>query len=44
MASFNVYSVLVILFLTCGSVMVTNENDQIIKENNCETKWICPVL
>ncbi|MBA0878642.1 hypothetical protein Goshw_004046 [Gossypium schwendimanii] len=24
--------------------MATNGNDQIIKENNCETKSICPVL
>ncbi|TYI84460.1 hypothetical protein E1A91_D05G366100v1 [Gossypium mustelinum] len=38
MASRNVYSVLVVLFLTCGAVMATKENDQIIKENNCETK------
>ncbi|TYH74207.1 hypothetical protein ES332_D05G382700v1 [Gossypium tomentosum] len=38
MASLNVYSTLVVLFLTCGAVMATKENDQIIKENNCETK------
>ncbi|TYI84444.1 hypothetical protein E1A91_D05G364500v1 [Gossypium mustelinum] len=38
MASLNVYSVLVVLFLTCGAIMATKENDQIIKENNCETK------
>ncbi|MBA0729468.1 hypothetical protein Golax_023285, partial [Gossypium laxum] len=38
MASLNVYFVLVVLFLTCGAVMATKENDQIIKENNCETK------
>ncbi|TYH21616.1 hypothetical protein ES288_A04G059400v1 [Gossypium darwinii] len=38
MVSLNVYSVLVVLFLTCGAVMATKENDQIIKENNCETK------
>ncbi|TYH74117.1 hypothetical protein ES332_D05G376100v1 [Gossypium tomentosum] len=37
MASLNVYSVLVV-FLTCRAVMATKENDQIIKENNCETK------
>ncbi|KAG4204391.1 hypothetical protein ERO13_A04G043556v2 [Gossypium hirsutum] len=37
MASLNVYSVLVVLFLTCGAIMATKENDQIIKENNCET-------
>ncbi|TYH21733.1 hypothetical protein ES288_A04G069500v1 [Gossypium darwinii] len=38
MTSLNVYSVLVVLFLTCGIVMATKEKDQIIKENNCETK------
>ncbi|KAB2086825.1 hypothetical protein ES319_A04G061800v1 [Gossypium barbadense] len=32
MESLNVYSVLVVLFLTCGVVMATKENDQIIKE------------
>ncbi|TYG71203.1 hypothetical protein ES288_D05G375800v1 [Gossypium darwinii] len=43
MASLNVYSVVVVLFLTCGAGMATKENDQIIKENNCETKmgWPC---
>ncbi|KAB2032190.1 hypothetical protein ES319_D05G355100v1 [Gossypium barbadense] len=44
MASLNVYSVLVVLFLTCGAVMATNENDQIIKENNCETKMGFPYV
>ncbi|KAG4204427.1 hypothetical protein ERO13_A04G043864v2 [Gossypium hirsutum] len=44
MASLNVYSVLVVLFLTCGVVMATNENDQIIKENNCETKMGLPCV
>ncbi|TYH21576.1 hypothetical protein ES288_A04G055400v1 [Gossypium darwinii] len=38
MASLNVSSVLVVLFLTCGAVMATKENDQIIKENNCVSK------
>ncbi|KAG8492959.1 hypothetical protein CXB51_012654 [Gossypium anomalum] len=42
MASFNVYSVLVVLFLTSGAVMATKENDQIIKENNGETKMGLP--
>ncbi|KAK8300031.1 hypothetical protein V6Z12_D05G359700 [Gossypium hirsutum] len=42
MASLNVYSVLVVLFLTCGAVMATKENHQIIKENNCETKMGFP--
>ncbi|KAG4204430.1 hypothetical protein ERO13_A04G043876v2 [Gossypium hirsutum] len=44
MASLNVYSVLVVLFLTCGAVMATKENDQIIKENNCETKMGLPYV
>ncbi|TYG71216.1 hypothetical protein ES288_D05G377100v1 [Gossypium darwinii] len=44
MASLNVYSVLVVLFLTCGAVMATKENDQTIKENNCETKIGLPCV
>ncbi|MFQ6654748.1 hypothetical protein Gotur_025597 [Gossypium turneri] len=44
MASLNVYSVLVVLFLTCGVVMVTKENDQIVKENNCENKMGLPCV
>ncbi|TYI84439.1 hypothetical protein E1A91_D05G364000v1 [Gossypium mustelinum] len=44
MASLNVYSVLVVLFLSCGAVMATKENDQIIKENNCETKMGLPCV
>ncbi|TYH21742.1 hypothetical protein ES288_A04G070400v1 [Gossypium darwinii] len=44
MASLNVYSVLVVLFLTCGAVMATKENDQIIKENNCENKMGLPCV
>ncbi|TYI32394.1 hypothetical protein ES332_A04G057600v1 [Gossypium tomentosum] len=44
MASLNVYSVLVVLFLTCGAVMATKDNDQIIKENNCETKMGLPCV
>ncbi|TYI84419.1 hypothetical protein E1A91_D05G362000v1 [Gossypium mustelinum] len=44
MASLNVYSVLVVLFLTCRAVMATKENDQIIKENNCETKIGSPCV
>ncbi|MFQ6669220.1 hypothetical protein Gotur_034558 [Gossypium turneri] len=31
MASLNVYSVLVVLFLTCEAAMATKENDQIRK-------------
>ncbi|TYI84563.1 hypothetical protein E1A91_D05G374400v1 [Gossypium mustelinum] len=38
MESLNVYSALVVLFLTCGAAMATKEIDQIIKDNNCETK------
>ncbi|TYH01350.1 hypothetical protein ES288_A09G051800v1 [Gossypium darwinii] len=44
MASLNVYSVLVVLFLTYGPVMATKENDYIIKENNCETKMGLPCV
>ncbi|KAB2032247.1 hypothetical protein ES319_D05G359400v1 [Gossypium barbadense] len=44
MGSLNVYSVLVVLFLTCGAAMATMENDQIIKENNCETKMSLPCV
>ncbi|KAK5833549.1 hypothetical protein PVK06_017395 [Gossypium arboreum] len=44
MASLHVYSVLVVLFLTCGALMATKENDQIIKENNCETKMGLPCV
>ncbi|TYI32415.1 hypothetical protein ES332_A04G059700v1 [Gossypium tomentosum] len=44
MASLNVSSVLVVLFLTCGAVMATKENDQIVKENNCETKMGLPCV
>ncbi|TYH21617.1 hypothetical protein ES288_A04G059500v1 [Gossypium darwinii] len=43
-ASLNVYSVLVVLFFTCGAVMATKENDQIFKENNCETKMGLPCV
>ncbi|KAG4202121.1 hypothetical protein ERO13_A05G328316v2 [Gossypium hirsutum] len=38
MASLNLYFIPLVLFLTCGAVMATKENDQIIKQNNCETK------
>ncbi|TYI84528.1 hypothetical protein E1A91_D05G370900v1 [Gossypium mustelinum] len=44
MESLNIYSVQVILFLTCGAAMATMENDQIIKENNCETKMGLPCV
>ncbi|TYH74045.1 hypothetical protein ES332_D05G370500v1 [Gossypium tomentosum] len=44
MASLNVYSVLVVLFLTSRVVMATKENHQIIKENNCETKMGLPCV
>ncbi|KAB2086816.1 hypothetical protein ES319_A04G060900v1 [Gossypium barbadense] len=44
MVSLNVYSVLVVLFLTCGAVMATKENEGIIKENNCETKMGLPFV
>ncbi|TYH74212.1 hypothetical protein ES332_D05G383200v1 [Gossypium tomentosum] len=44
MASLNVYSALVVLFLTCAAPMATKENDQIIKENNSETKMGLPYV
>ncbi|TYI32427.1 hypothetical protein ES332_A04G060900v1 [Gossypium tomentosum] len=44
MASLNVYSILVVLFLTFGAVMAMKENDQIIKENTCETKIGLPCV
>ncbi|TXG74539.1 hypothetical protein ES288_1Z035500v1 [Gossypium darwinii] len=44
MASLNVYVALVVLFLTCGAAMATKENDQIIKDNNCETKMGLPCV
>ncbi|KAK8257019.1 hypothetical protein V6Z12_D05G358400 [Gossypium hirsutum] len=44
MANLNVYSVLVVLLLTCRVVMATKENDQIIKENNCENKMGLPCV
>ncbi|TXG75377.1 hypothetical protein E1A91_1Z021800v1 [Gossypium mustelinum] len=44
MASLNVYSALVVLFLTCGAGMAKKENDQIIKGNNCETKMGFPCV
>ncbi|TXG74810.1 hypothetical protein ES288_1Z009200v1 [Gossypium darwinii] len=44
MASLNVYSALVVLFLTCGAAMATKENDKIIKDNNCETKMGLPCV
>ncbi|TYI84356.1 hypothetical protein E1A91_D05G357800v1 [Gossypium mustelinum] len=44
MESLNAYSVLVVLFLTCGVVMATKENDQIIKENNRETEMGLPCV
>ncbi|KAG4204381.1 hypothetical protein ERO13_A04G043536v2 [Gossypium hirsutum] len=44
MASLNVSFVLVVLFLTFGAVMATKENDQIIKENNCESKMCLPCV
>ncbi|TYH74219.1 hypothetical protein ES332_D05G384200v1 [Gossypium tomentosum] len=44
MASLNVYSALVVLFLTGGAAMATKENDQIIKENHCETQMGLPCV
>ncbi|TYG71300.1 hypothetical protein ES288_D05G385000v1 [Gossypium darwinii] len=44
MAILNVYSALVVLFLTCWAAMATKENDHIIKKNNCETKMGLPCV
>ncbi|KAG4149363.1 hypothetical protein ERO13_D05G332020v2 [Gossypium hirsutum] len=44
MAILNVYSALVVLFLTCWAAMATKENDQIIKDNNCENKMGLPCV
>ncbi|TYI32395.1 hypothetical protein ES332_A04G057700v1 [Gossypium tomentosum] len=44
MASLNVYSVVVVLFLACAAVMATKENDQIIIKNNCETNMGFPCV
>ncbi|TXG75034.1 hypothetical protein ES332_1Z020900v1 [Gossypium tomentosum] len=44
MASLNVYSALVVLFLTCVAAMATKANDQIIKDNNCENKMGLPCV
>ncbi|KAH1083004.1 hypothetical protein J1N35_022765 [Gossypium stocksii] len=44
MANLNVYSVLVVLFLTWLVVIAKEENDQIIKENNFETKMDLPCV
>ncbi|MFQ6648150.1 hypothetical protein Gotur_021584 [Gossypium turneri] len=43
MASLNVYSVLVVLFLTCGATMATKENDQIIEIGSI-SNWCCGEL
>ncbi|KAB2064754.1 hypothetical protein ES319_A09G043200v1 [Gossypium barbadense] len=44
MASLNVYSILMVFFLNYGLVMATKENNQIIKENSCETKMGLPYV
>ncbi|TXG74628.1 hypothetical protein ES288_1Z025900v1 [Gossypium darwinii] len=44
MASLNVYSALVVLFFTRAAAMATKENDQIIKDNNCENKMGLPCV
>ncbi|KAG4149369.1 hypothetical protein ERO13_D05G332092v2 [Gossypium hirsutum] len=44
MAILNAYYALVVLFLTCGAAMATKENNQIIKENNCENKMGLPCV
>ncbi|TYI30024.1 hypothetical protein ES332_A05G356000v1 [Gossypium tomentosum] len=35
---FKNYNGKLVLFLTCGAINATKENDQIIQENTCETK------
>lgn len=38
MASLNMCSVLLLLFITSGVVIASDDVDQIIKANNCETR------
>lgn len=44
MARLHVCSVLLVLFITSGAVLATKENDQIIKENNCEARMGMPCV
>ncbi|MFQ6665410.1 hypothetical protein Gotur_032154 [Gossypium turneri] len=44
MASLNVYSVLVVLFLTCGAVMATKENDHIFETGSISNKCCCELV
>ena len=44
MARLHVCSILLVLFITSGVVLATKENDQIIKENNCEAKMGMPCV
>jgi Prolamin-like len=44
MARLHVCSVVLVLFITSGVVLATRENDQIIKENNCEAKMGMPCV
>lgn len=44
MASLNAYSLLMVLFITSGVVIATEENDQIIIKNNCEAKMGMPCV
>ncbi|KAL4342479.1 hypothetical protein GQ457_08G035450 [Hibiscus cannabinus] len=44
MAGLNAYSLLVVLFITSGVVIATEENNQIIIKNNCEAKMGMPCV
>lgn len=44
MARLHVCSILLVLFITSGVVLATKENDQIIKENNCEARMGMPCV
>ncbi|KAL4333673.1 hypothetical protein GQ457_07G001660 [Hibiscus cannabinus] len=44
MAGLSAYSLLVVLFITSGEVIATEENNQIIIKNNCEAKMGMPCV
>ncbi|KAL4333476.1 hypothetical protein GQ457_07G001560 [Hibiscus cannabinus] len=44
MAGLSAYSLLVVLFITSGVVIATEENNQIIIKNNCEAKMGMPCV
>ncbi|KAL4386689.1 hypothetical protein GQ457_09G021520 [Hibiscus cannabinus] len=44
MTGLSAYSLLVVLFITSGVVIATEENNQIIIKNNCESKMGMPCV